>query len=162
MGPQSNLFRLASLEERLHDFMMFLIPISVIVGLWAFLITAAQSRARLRELQVRERIALIEKGLAPAPEVDPQGFQRATTFYDHRKRRGPQRHRSAGITLVGVGTGLALMIAFAAEEPAKAVGIGGFIIMLGVAFIVNGMFDQRELDHEIQATPHASTSSKVE
>jgi hypothetical protein len=128
--------------------MIFMIPISVIVGLWVFLITAAMAKARVRELQIRERIALIEKGLAPAPEVDPQGFQRATAMYERKNRRKPQRHRSAGITLVGVGLGLMLMIAFAAEQPQKAVGIGGFIVMLGAAFIVNGMFDQRQLDTE--------------
>ena len=90
--------------------MIFLIPISVIVGLWVFLITLAKARARVRELQIRERIAMIEKGMAPAPEVDPQGFQRATAdvdrtrqmveIFEYRRRRRPQRHRSAGVTLV--------------------------------------------------------------
>lgn len=128
--------------------MIFMISITVIAGLWVFLITAAMARARVRELQIRERIALIEKGLAPAPEIDPQGFQRATAFYEHRKRRRPQRHRSAGVTLVSLGLGLMLMIAFAGEAPQKAVGIGGFVVMLGMAFIVNGMFDQRQLESE--------------
>lgn len=141
--------------------MILMIPITVIVGLWVFLITGAMARARVRELQIRERIAMIEKGLAPAPEVDPHGFQRATearssdemgtaihAISQHRKRRRPQRHRSAGVTLVSVGLGLMLMIGFAAEQPAKAVGIGGFVVMLGMAFIVNGMFDQRHLEAE--------------
>jgi uncharacterized membrane protein YphA (DoxX/SURF4 family) len=132
----------------LNDFMIFVVVITAVVGFWVFLIAAAMSRARVRELQVRERIAMIEKGLAPAPEVDPQGFQRATAVLDHRKRRRPQRHRSAGVTLVSVGLGLMLMIGFAAEEPQKAVGIGGFVVMLGMAFIVNGMFDQRQLEVE--------------
>ena len=128
--------------------MIFMIPITVIVGLWVFLITAAMSRARVRELQIRERIAMIEKGLAPAPEIDPQGFQRATAIHEQRTRRRPQRHRSAGVTLVSLGLGLMLMIAFAGEAPQKAVGIGGFVVMLGMAFIVNGMFDQRQMESE--------------
>ena len=148
--------------------MMFMIPITVIVGLWVFLITMAMSRARVRELQIRERIAMIEKGIAPAPEIDPQGFQRATAIYDHRKRRKPQRHRSAGVTLVSLGLGLMLMIAFAGEAPQKAVGIGGFVVMLGMAFIVNGMFDQRQMESEITTpgnppiTPPSPSSGKID
>src|SRR6185436_18219709 len=143
---------------RLDNFMIFMIPITVIAGLWVFLITMTMSRARVRELQIRERIAMIEKGMAPAPEVDPQGFQRATSdaersrqmveIFEYRRRRRPQRHRSAGVTLVGLGLGLMLMIAFAGEDPQKAVGIGGFVVMLGMAFIVNGMFDQRQAESQ--------------
>jgi len=141
--------------------MIFMIPITVIVGLWVFLITAAMARARVRELQIRERIAMIEKGLAPAPEVDPQGFQRATAVYEQFKRRRPQRHRSAGVTLVSLGLGLMLMIAFAGDSPQKAVGIGGFVVMLGMAFIVNGMFDQRQIEseHPPLDSPVSSVSS---
>lgn len=128
---------------------MFLIPVSIIVGLWAFLISFSMARARVRELQIRERIAMIEKGLVPSPVADPRGFDRAVRRYDRRPGRGPHRHRSAGVTLVGVGLGLMLMIAFAGNSPQKAVGIGGFVVMLGVAFIINGMFDQRQLDTEI-------------
>ena len=148
--------------------MMLMIPITVIVGLWVFLITMAMSRARIRELQIRERIAMIEKGMAPAPEIDPQGFQRATAIYERRKRRTPQRHRSAGVTLVSLGLGLMLMIAFAGQAPQKAVGIGGFIVMLGMAFIVNGMFDQRQTEFETAMppeppiTPASPSTSKLD
>jgi len=158
--------------------MIFMIPITVIAGLWVFLITMTMSRARVRELQIRERIAMIEKGMAPAPEVDPQGFQRATAdversrqmvdIFEYRRRRRPQRHRSAGVTLVSLGLGLMLMIAFAGEAPQKAVGIGGFVVMLGMAFIVNGMFDQRQMESEITTptnppiTPPSPSPSKID
>ena len=41
---------------------------------------------RMRELRIRERIAMIEKGLVPPPEVDPAGFDRAMGRYDRQVR----------------------------------------------------------------------------
>ena len=35
-----------------------------------------RSRERLRELAIRERIAMIEKGLVPSPESDPAHMRR--------------------------------------------------------------------------------------
>lgn len=134
---------------RLDHLLILLIPISIILGLWAFLITGSMAKARVRELQIRERIAMIEKGMVPSPVADPRGFDRAVSRYERRSARGPHRHRSAGVTLVGVGLGLMLMIAFAGDSPQKAVGIGGFIVMLGVAFIINGMFDQQRIESEL-------------
>jgi hypothetical protein len=138
------------------------VPVTVVLGFWAFLIVVSRGKARVRELQIRERIALIEKGHIPAPEVDPLGFQRATAILEHRRGRGPHRHRSAGITLVGVGLGLMLMIAFAGEAPQKAVGVGGFIVMLGIAFIINGLFDQRETETGMTAGPRTPPVDSVQ
>jgi hypothetical protein len=133
------------------DSLVVLIPITVIAGLWAFLIVRAVSRSKVRELEIRERIALIEKGHVPAPEVDPKGFERAMKRRDRDYRygyatqgsRGSFRHRRAGTTLVGVGLGLMIMIAFAGEAPQQAIGVGGFLVMIGLAFVVNGFIEQR-------------------
>jgi hypothetical protein len=38
-------------------------------------IVAATAKARVRELEIRERIAMIERGLVPSPETDPKGFE---------------------------------------------------------------------------------------
>ena len=47
-----------------------LIPI-VAIAAWALVAVAnAFSRMRVRELEIRERIAMIEKGLVPPPEKD--------------------------------------------------------------------------------------------
>lgn len=143
------------------------IPIAAILGLWAFLISVSQAKARVRELQIRERIAMIEKGLMPAPEVDPRGFERAMGQDGTRYRHSANRHRSAGITLIGVGLGLMVMIAFAGEHPQQAVGVGGFIIMIGGAFLVNSMFDQRRLEDEMsrrtsRVSPAAADGPKTE
>jgi hypothetical protein len=111
----------------------FMIPIVAIVG--AFVYAIIQTLARSR---VRERIAMIERGLVPPPEVDPRGFDRAMNLLE---RRGSGRHRRAGITLMGVGFGLMVMIGFAGGEPGAAIGVGGFLVIMGAAFLVNSLFE---------------------
>src|SRR5580765_4077112 len=128
----------------------FLIPIIAIVGAFATAIVVTLSRARVRELEIRERIAMIEKGLVPPPEVDPRGFDTAMDRYDRIRllraanRRSPRRHRSAGVTLMGVGFGLMVLIAFAGESPSSAVGVGGFLVVIGLAFFLNSLFDRND------------------
>ena len=124
----------------------FLIPIIAIVGAFTTAIVATLSRARVRELEIRERIAMIEKGLVPPPEVDPHGFDRAMDRYDRYSVRAPRRHRSAGVTLMGVGFGLMILITFAGESPSTAFGVGGFLVVIGLAFFLNSRFDNR---HEL-------------
>jgi hypothetical protein len=127
-------------------FWPILIPICAIVGAFAYSIVRAVSFARVRELEVRERIAMIERGLVPPPEKDPGGFDRAMDRYervrddfDRYGRRSPGRYRSAGVTLMGVGFGLMLLIGVAGDNPSAAVGVGGFIVVMGLAFLVNSM-----------------------
>jgi len=130
------------------DNFVFMIPIVVIAGLWAFLIVLSLSRAKVREAEIRERIALIEKGHIPPPEVDPNRFDdvmkaiklKAEIERDIHGFTGSYRHRRAGTTLIGVGLGLMLLITFAAQDPPRGLGIGGFIVMLGLAFVVNSFF----------------------
>ena len=104
-----------------------LIPIVAIVGGITFAIVKALAAARVRELEIRERIAMIERGLVPAPEVDPRGFDRAMSRFERREYRyGSGRHRRAGVTLMGVGFGLMVLIGFTANDASVAVGVGGF------------------------------------
>jgi hypothetical protein len=131
---------------------VFLIPIVAIIGGIAVAIVATISKGRIRELEIRERIAMIEKGLVPPPEVDPRGFERVMDRYD-RVRQATDvswsrsvsggRHRRAGVTLMGVGFGLMVLIAFAGDAPQAAVGVGGFLVVIGLAFFVNSFFDAR-------------------
>ena len=104
----------------------------------------ATSSARVRKLEVRERNEMIEKGLVPPPEVDPHGFDRAMDRYDRYSVRAPRRHRSAGVTLMGVGFGLMVLIAFAGESPSSALGVGGFLVVIGLAFFLNSLFDRND------------------
>src|SRR5262245_7045805 len=94
----------------------FFIAIVAIIGSFTYSIVRALANARVRELEVRERIAMIERGLVPPPEKDPEGFDRAMSRHSryrddedddewdwYVRRRSPSRFRSAGVTLVGIG-----------------------------------------------------------
>jgi hypothetical protein len=119
----------------------FLIPIVGTICTFAFIIVLTLSRARVRELEVRERIAMIERGLVPPPEVDPRGFDRAMHRYERVRYRSPGRHRRAGVTLIGVGFGLVMLIGVAGGEMNAGIGVGGFFVIMGLAFFINGLFD---------------------
>ena len=84
---------------------------------------------------------MIERGMVPAPEVDPRGFDRAMSRLERREVRYGQRHRSAGVTLMGVGFGLMVLIAFTADA-SIAIGVGGFLVVIGIAFFINSRFEQ--------------------
>jgi hypothetical protein len=129
--------------------LVFMIPIVAIIGGITAAIVGTVMRARVRELEIRERIAMIEKGLVPPPEVDPRGFEQAMNRYDllsavsDRARRGGARHRRAGITLLGVGFGLMVLIGVAGDAPESGVGVGGFLVILGIAFFINSLSEAR-------------------
>ena len=50
------------------------------------------------------------------------------------------RHRRAGITAIGVGLGLMLLIGTTADI-SIGIGVGGFLVMIGLAFLLNSMFE---------------------
>ena len=58
-----------------------------------------------------------------------------------RAEHAPGRHRRAGVTLMGIGFGLMVLIGFAGESPSSAVGVGGFVVILGLAFFINSLFE---------------------
>ena len=123
----------------------FLVPITAIAGAFIYIIIKTLARARVRELEIRERIAMIERGLVPPPEVDPRGFDRAMDrverLRDHRYGSGSGRHRRAGVTLMGVGFGLMVLIAFTSNETSVAIGVGGFLVVMGIAFFINSLME---------------------
>jgi hypothetical protein len=126
-----------------------MVPIVAILAGCTVAIVGTLARNRVRELEIRERIAMIEKGLVPPPEVDPRGFERAMAhqdLYAQQARNRPHgRHRRGGITLIGVGLGLMVLIALSGEGPRPAVGVGGFLVIMGLAFLVNGLFETRDM-----------------
>ena len=127
----------------------FLIFVVAILAGCTVAIVGTLARNRVRELEIRERIAMIEKGLVPPPEVDPRGFERAMAhqdLYAQQARNRPHgRHRRGGITLIGVGLGLMVLIALAGEGPRSAIGVGGFLVIMGLAFLINGLFESRDM-----------------
>ena len=135
----------------------FLIPIVAIVGSFTYAIVHALARSRVRELEVRERIAMIERGLVPPPEVDPRGFDRAMDRYARHHYRAPGRHRRAGVTIMGVGFGLMLLIGVAGGEMNVGIGVGGFLVIMGLAFFINSLFDHpRDAYRSAQSPPAAA------
>src|SRR5438874_6735569 len=139
------------------EWVWVLIPLAVIAGAFATAIAATMSRARVRELEIRERIAMIEKGLMPPPEVDPRGFDRAMDRFDRMQwTSSAARHRSAGIVLIGVGIGLFFMIAIAGEETNAGIGVGGFIAVMGLAFLINSLFER----HNPSSVPPTNSSPR--
>jgi hypothetical protein len=168
---KSNQFRQCFPGGDVDDFLWvspLWIPIVAIIGGITLAIVKSISVGRVRELEVRERIAMIEKGLVPPPESNPRGFERAMDAMDgmkkarredsyerylYRRHRGAERHRSAGIMLTGIGFGLMLMLTLATRSPGTGIGIGGFLVLLGVAFFVNSVLERRDIGPRGAAWP---------
>ena len=144
-----------------------LIPIVAIVCVFVFAMVRAIAHSRVRELEVRERIAMIERGLVPPPEKDPQGFDRAMMIADRLRdddgrysRRSPHRYRTGGITMIGIGFGLMILISFAGDAPGSGIGVGGFLVVMGLAFLLNGLIGRHdEFSHSTRYASYAPPGS---
>jgi hypothetical protein len=122
-----------------EDLFGIMIPLVAIIGWVAYAIVSAVTRGRVRELEVRERIVMIEKGLVPPPEVDPRGFERQMSRMDDPARgyyryRGYRRRRS-GFMLIAVGLGLLVMLY-------PNFRVGGFLLVMGLVFTLFGVLDR--------------------
>lgn len=142
-----------------------MIPIVAILGGILVVIVGMMNKARLRELEIKERIAMIERGMVPAPEADPRGFDRAITRLEQVQRvrqlqgYGASRHRRAGITLMGVGFGMMVLMTFTGEGPSTGLGVGGFLVVMGLAFFVNAWFEGRDVQGTAVRPPVAQPTS---
>lgn len=137
------------------------ILLAVILGGIGLIAYSLVARHRIRELLLRERIAMIEKGLVPPPEVDPEWFEQLTGMRRVTSARGA-RYRTSGIMLAGFGAGLMLLIGFAAGAPETALGIGGGFVVLGGAFIVNGFMLSRDIPAESERPARPLRTPMVE
>lgn len=115
----------------------FLIPIVAIGGGIMVAIVSTIAKGRVRELEIRERIALIERGMVPPPEADPAGFERSLrSVEDMQYRHSGPRFRSAGVVVMSIGFGLMTLIAFTSGEVNVGIGVGGFLVILGLGLFV--------------------------
>jgi hypothetical protein len=73
-------------------------------------------------------------------------YDRMRSRHERGSYRAHGRYRRAGVTLLGVGFGLMLMLSFLTDEPRIGVGVGGFLAVLGLAFFLNSMFEGSEHD----------------
>jgi hypothetical protein len=123
---------------------VFVIPIVAIAGGIISGIVHTVMRARVRELEIRERIAMIERGLVPPPESDPETFDRRMySMHQIRREHVAPRHRSAGVVLMAVGLGMMVLLTYAGNVPRQGLGVGGFIMILGLGFFINSLFAPR-------------------
>lgn len=123
----------------------YLIPVVAIAGWILISLYGMYLRSRRREMAHHERLAMIERGIAPPPEVDPAKFEQITGLDDelsvvarHDLRAG--RSRRAGVVLMGVGMGVGWLLAFTASSRV-GLGVGGMIFILGLAFFLSAALD---------------------
>jgi hypothetical protein len=103
-----------------------------ILGGVAVIVMAMHQRSKRIEMEHRERLAMIERGITPSPETNPAQFEASLG------RPAVSRYTTLGVAVVGIGIGLMLLIGVAAGEPDTGIGVGGAVMVLGAAFIVNG------------------------
>jgi hypothetical protein len=71
-----------------------------------------------------------------------------------------------GILFIGLGLGLGMLIGFAAGAPDAAAGVGGAIVMLGAALVVNALVKARAVAPgavlpRVPSTPHAPAVERM-
>ena len=140
--------------EEVTVFLMTLLILAGVAVLWM----AMQSRRRIREMEHRERLAMIERGLIPPPELDPGLFERRTGMTSGPEPQAAARSRSIGVMMIGIGLGLIIMITFAGGAPSMGVGVGGAFAVLGAAFYINAMLSRRQDVYEAPPATKRATS----
>ncbi|MDO8678292.1 MAG: hypothetical protein Q7R30_06980, partial [Acidobacteriota bacterium] len=98
---------------------------------------AMRQRSQQLEMQHRERMAMIERGQVP---IDPpQLAHRFIGGGGGRSGAAGSRSMSLGIIVIAVGLGLMTIVSIAGGSPEAGVGVGGAIVILGLAFIANSL-----------------------
>ncbi len=116
----------------------------------ATLFAALRYRTKVLEFRHAERLAMIERGLVPSPEmsgvdVDPPGLPHEAAV------RG--RSLSLGIIVVGFGCALMFLVGIAGGAPESGIGLGGAVAILGVAFIVRSVLVRQRFPEPARRQP---------
>jgi len=134
----------------------WIIPV-VAIASWAFIVTYRMRIAgRMREQAHRERLAMIEKGLVPPPEADTKHLEAMMDWHPSTVLGSSQaaHSRRTGITLIGVGVGLWLMLYVLGTG--RVSGAGLLLVVLGIAFLVNAVFETRSERNQRPRTPEST------
>jgi hypothetical protein len=118
-------------EEQVMVSVFSLMIFAGVAVLWL----AMSNRRALREMEHRERIALIQAGIVPAPEADPLAFE--TQFEPSSTLSRKDRWRTAGTLTVGLGMALLVLLSFTGNGDI-GFAVGGAFVVLGLSFLVNG------------------------
>lgn len=97
---------------------------------------ALRYRTKVLELRHAERLAMIERGLMPSPEMSGLDLE-APGPPQEAVVRG--RSMSLGIIVVGLGIALTFLVGIAGGSLEAGIGLGGAIAILGGAFIVRSL-----------------------
>lgn len=142
--------------------MVIIFSLMVFAGVAVLWIAMANRRA-VREMEHRERMAMIQAGVVPAPESDPLAFE--TQMEPVRRPVSRQdRWRTAGTLTIGFGLALFMLLWFTGVEEI-AFGVGGAFAVLGGSFLLNGTLmsadphTPRPLVRRPTSTPPDSSSS---
>jgi hypothetical protein len=118
--------------------MIDLIPVIVVaivlIGGITIVLAGMYQHIRTLEMAHRERLAMIERGIVPPPERDPEAFEQSLRSRPVRA----SRTMAAGIVTISFGVALAFLISLAGGQRNVGIGVGGAIAIIGVAFVING------------------------
>lgn len=121
-----------------EEVVLIVVTTIILCGM-AVLYMAMSNRRALREMEHRERLAMIQRGLMPSPELDPVAFEAAVAPEVEPFRAGrADRWRSAGVVCIGLGLALMILMTFTAGEPGVGIGVGGAFAILGATLMFNG------------------------
>jgi hypothetical protein len=123
---------------------------------------AMQNRRQVREMRHRERLAMIDRGLVPPPEVDPGAFDANFARPNLPESRATVRWRSAGVMMIGMGLAFMFLISFAAGEAGVGIGVGGAFALIGAAFFVNAtLLNKSESRHVVRPPSYVPRRTDV-
>ena len=122
-----------------EDILILTICVVLVGAGLTLLMVTVNNRRYMRELVHRERMAMIERGLLPAPESDPAAFEQVGAKVAPAAglpRRG-DRFRTVGVAMIGLGLGLAFLITATGGSAQVGIGVGGAWVALGAASLLN-------------------------
>ena len=82
-----------------NGIVLFLL-MSIVAGV-VLMVAAMNNRRKIREMEHRERLAMIERGAVPPPETNPAAFEAAVGFADDSNVSADtsDRYRTAGVLM---------------------------------------------------------------
>ncbi len=136
-----------------------ILPFTIVAGGVVVIVMAMYQRTKTLEMQHRERLAMIERGLIPPQEAGAPRPLFTSPRAPAAAAAPRSRYTSLGVAMVGVGLGLMLLIGVAGGTPDAGIGVGGAVAILGAAFIVNGYLQRSgHVPASVPPTPPMSSS----
>jgi hypothetical protein len=135
---------------------LLIIAAVVVIGM------GIQSRRQIREMEHRERLAMIERGLTPAIDLDSAAEERSPSNEDAARHARVLRWRTAGIMMIGLGLAEFFLVTFTVNAEI-GIGVGGALAVIGAAFFANAMMLQKSARTPVRrAEPRIPPSSTRE